>query len=885
MKSESFFFFQAALFSSLGASQLVPSAPTVLGMEWHPASTNRRARLNVVKQGRVLERVIVGAKSHYVLGRQESEVDIALLHESISRRHAVIGHRESGELCVTDLGSANGTFVDGARLAPSAEPTVLREGSSLTFGHSTRAYVVANLGAAKSSAMAPPASKRSSAAAAALQAQFPSSFGMAPVVEERSLVPPLPRGGLTRAEREAQIAAAVSSLAAAPAVRAPPPSSSSASSSSSAGSSSSRSASNTSTSTSTRSSSESASEDRDRAARKRKTPAASTSASATASDGAPDWSGEPQHIIEAMRLPVSNEVQLAGHTRVVSAVAWDRSGARMATGAHDGLVKLWEWSGMHRVHKPFRSFTALEEHAVVALSYSPSGAYIAAATGSAQLTVFNRDGAGGRHGGPLITGRKGDPYLHDMSKTVGHTTGIADLHWHPTDDNVVLTCADDSTLRLWKLDGKMKFDQLCCNSVLKVVTQKGHRTKVGACGWSTPGSRAAGAIIAAAEDGALHFWKPNRTANTRPNMTVWGAHRPASETAGNCTSAVCFAPSGSTVFASRGADGTVKLWDLRRFKKPMRVWSDLPNHHLTTALAWSPDGAIVATGTSGVSRSIAARIAAESSASSSSSSSSEAAQSLASVGTLTFCSAKLGGSGEGTPPPLQLPIVTGGSIVGLCWHSNTNQIALGCSDGVTRVLYDPRWSKKGALLSSSREQRKSSEDAAVAAQSALLRGQIYNPHALKSLQQHGEGGPNRKMQKTMARNDPIKSKKPSFPETGPQNPSHAPKGHQTTQFILKHIQRATYVSLSLSLYTTALLFGLAPRSPSPPSFSHLSSPLLVHTTHSYLDNDPRAALLKFAREDDGKEGRVPQFCAAGQIFTEKTLEQEHEDRQREVEKT
>ena len=53
--------------------------------------------------------------------------------------------------------------------------------------------------------------------------------------------------------------------------------------------------------------------------------------------------------------------------------------------------------------------------------------------------------------------------------------------------------------------------------------------------------------------------------------------------------------------------------------------------------------------------------------------------------------------------------------------------------------------------------------------------------------------------------------------------------------------------------------------------------------HRYLDNDPQRSLLKYAREGD--DTATPQFCAPGKIFAQKTLEQEHEERQKKVEKT
>jgi hypothetical protein len=60
--------------------------------------------------------------------------------DGVSRRHALIEHIGDG-LRVTDLGSMNGTFVDGRRLAPQlAEP--LPVGAQLRLGQSCSAEVL-----------------------------------------------------------------------------------------------------------------------------------------------------------------------------------------------------------------------------------------------------------------------------------------------------------------------------------------------------------------------------------------------------------------------------------------------------------------------------------------------------------------------------------------------------------------------------------------------------------------------------------------------------------------------------------------------------------------------------------------------------------------------
>jgi WD repeat-containing protein 70 len=57
-------------------------------------------------------------------------------------------------------------------------------------------------------------------------------------------------------------------------------------------------------------------------------------------------------------FPVSHEVVLKDHTKVVSALTLDPSGARILSGSHDYDVKLWDFGGMDAGAraKPFKSW-------------------------------------------------------------------------------------------------------------------------------------------------------------------------------------------------------------------------------------------------------------------------------------------------------------------------------------------------------------------------------------------------------------------------------------------------------------------------------------------------------------------------------------------------
>ena len=56
------------------------------------------------------------------------------------------------------------------------------------------------------------------------------------------------------------------------------------------------------------------------------------------------------------QFPITHELPLKDHNKVISAMAMDPSGARLVTGSHDYDCKLWDFGGMDSRCKPFRSW-------------------------------------------------------------------------------------------------------------------------------------------------------------------------------------------------------------------------------------------------------------------------------------------------------------------------------------------------------------------------------------------------------------------------------------------------------------------------------------------------------------------------------------------------
>ena len=116
-----------------------PAATTVTGQRAQTtAGVPTRASLHVVYPPE-LRRSWSLAEREAAVGRDPGLDGMLLDHGTISRRHGVLaGDRERGTHVVRDLGSRNGTWLDG--VAVGAEPRALVSGSVLRFGDTLLVY-------------------------------------------------------------------------------------------------------------------------------------------------------------------------------------------------------------------------------------------------------------------------------------------------------------------------------------------------------------------------------------------------------------------------------------------------------------------------------------------------------------------------------------------------------------------------------------------------------------------------------------------------------------------------------------------------------------------------------------------------------------------------
>lgn len=130
-------------------------------------------------------------------------------------------------------------------------------------------------------------------------------------------------------------------------------------------------------------------------------------------------------------FPITHELVLKDHTKVVSALTLDPSGARVLSGSHDYDCKLWDFGGMSASAKPFKTWEPAGSYYVHDLKYSNAGDQFLCISGTSQAKLYDRDGEEKcvyiyafmvfRISSGSFVFRmefiKGDPYIRDMKNT------------------------------------------------------------------------------------------------------------------------------------------------------------------------------------------------------------------------------------------------------------------------------------------------------------------------------------------------------------------------------------------------------------------------------------------------------------------------------------
>ncbi|KAF6169101.1 hypothetical protein GIB67_038598 [Kingdonia uniflora] len=95
--------------------------------------------LEVLKDGAIIDQLHVSEKGAYMFGRVDL-CDLVLEHPTISRFHAVLQFKQSGEAYLYDLGSTHGTSINKNQVKKKVYAE-LHVGDVIRFGQSSRLYI------------------------------------------------------------------------------------------------------------------------------------------------------------------------------------------------------------------------------------------------------------------------------------------------------------------------------------------------------------------------------------------------------------------------------------------------------------------------------------------------------------------------------------------------------------------------------------------------------------------------------------------------------------------------------------------------------------------------------------------------------------------------
>ena len=414
-----------------------------------------------------------------------------------------------------------------------------------------------------------------------------------------------------------------------------------------------------------------------------------------------DISDEEEEETLQSRIPNSHEVQLNHGTKAVSALAIDPSGSRLVSGAIDYEVKFWDFAGMDSGLKNFRSIRPCESHVIRSLEYSCTGDKILVVPGSSQAKVLDRDGH------EQFECVKGDPYVVDIRRNKGHVGSLTAGCWHPKIKEEFLTASNDGSLRIWLTGSRGRKSE----ASIKCKSQGGLKTTPTACTFSRDGLL----VCAACEDGSIQMWD-HRKAFVNVAMMLRDAHQKGSH-----TSSIAYGFDNRHI-ATRGGDETLKLWDIRSFKKPVHVAKNLFSRFEMTECSFSPDDKMVMTGTS--------------------------MDRGESSGKLIFFE-------KDTFNKVSEMEIGNSHVIKALWHPKLNQMMVGSGDGIVRMYFDPDRSLNGAKLCIGKTKTKAKTTQYMATQ------QIITPYSLPMFRQEKQKSTRKQAEK--ARRDPVQSKRPDLP--------------------------------------------------------------------------------------------------------------------------
>lgn len=145
----------------------------------------------------------------------------------------------------------------------------------------------------------------------------------------------------------------------------------------------------------------------------------------------------------------------AGHSSVISSIAFSKNGKIFATGDYVGIIKLWDFDSGKELrtligHTSENSFVGYDnKNSVYSLSFSPDGKTLASGSSDKTVKLWN-----------VISGE-------EIRSFPGHSNAITFTKFSP--DNQQLVTADFNEIKLWDISSGKELKKLSQNTIQSVT--------------------------------------------------------------------------------------------------------------------------------------------------------------------------------------------------------------------------------------------------------------------------------------------------------------------------------------------------------------------------------------------------------------------------------